>query len=70
MVRKIPLAAPLAISSRTCSAVSGSNTGAPGIAIRTIETSGWPAGETASQRKSPISGSVTSDWTDMPSFSV
>ena len=63
-------AKPLAIRSRTCSAVSASITGGPGMAISTIETSGCPAGPTVSQRKSPISGSVTSARTSMPSFSV
>jgi hypothetical protein len=31
-----------------------------GMAISTIETSGWPAGPTVSQLKPPISGSDTS----------
>ena len=63
-------AAPLPISSRICSVVSASNTGGPGIAISTIEKSGWPAGPTVSQRKSPISAIVTSARTSKPSFSV
>ena len=63
-------AAPLDISSRIVRAVSSSNTGAPGIAIRTIETSSWPCGLTASQRKLPSSAIVTSARTSMPSFSV
>ena len=63
-------AKPLAMSVRTCSAVSASITGGPGMAISTIAMSGWPAGPTVSQRKLPISGSVTSERTSMPSFSV
>jgi hypothetical protein len=70
VVRKIVPAAPLAISWRTCSDVSSSNTGGPGIAIRQTEKSGWLAGPTVSQRKLPISGSVTSARTSKPSFSV
>ena len=45
-------------------------TGGPGIAISTIAMSSWPAGLTVSQRKSPISGMVTSARTSMPSLSV
>jgi hypothetical protein len=63
-------AKPFAMRLRTWSAVSGSITGGPGMAISTIETSSCPAGPTVSQRKSPISGSVTSARTSMPSFSV
>ena len=55
---------------RTCSAVSSSKTGGPGIAIRTIAMSSWPGGADVSQRKSPISGMVTSERTSKPSFSV
>ena len=64
------LAAPLAIRLRTCSAVSASKTGGPGMAISTIAKSSCPAGATVSQRKSPISGRVTSLRTSMPSLSV
>ena len=63
-------AKPLAISVRTCSAVSASITGGPGMAMRTIAMSGCPAGPTVSQRKFPISGMVTSERTSMPSFWV
>ena len=64
-------AKPLAVSVADLRrAVSSSNTGAPGIAIRTIATSSWPAGLTVSQRKLPISGIVTSARTSMPSLSV
>ena len=55
------------MSARTWSAVSSSRTGAPGIAIRTTETSDWPAGPTVSQRKSPSSGRVASEVTSQPS---
>ena len=61
---------PFDIRSRTSSAVASSITGAPGIAISTIDTSFWPGGPTVSQRKSPISGSVASARTSMPSLSV
>ena len=70
VVRKTVPAKPLAIRSSTCRVVSSSIIGGPGIAIRTIATSSWPAGLTVSQRKSPISGRVTSERTSMPSFSV
>ena len=61
---------PFAISSSTWRVVSSSITGGPGIAIRTTAMSSCPGGATVSQRKSPISGKVTSDWTSKPSFSV
>ena len=54
----------------TSPAVCSSITGCPGMAISTIEKSSCPAGPTVSQRKSPSSGSVTSERTSMPSFSV
>ena len=40
------------------------------IGISTIPTSSCPGGPTVSQRKLPNSGSVTSERTSMPSFSV
>ena len=45
-------------------------TGGPGMAISTIPISGCPGGPTVSQRKSPISGTVTSTRTSIPSLRV
>ncbi len=61
---------PLAIRSRTCAAVSASITGGPGIAISVMAKSGCPTGPTVSQRKPPISGSVTSERISIPSLRV
>ena len=38
--------------------------------MSTMATSGWPGGPTVSQRKLPISGTVTSLRTSKPTFSV
>ena len=63
-------AKPRDIRLRTSSAVPLSMTGAPGMAISTIAMSGCPGGDTASQRKFPISGTVTSDVTSIPTLRV
>jgi hypothetical protein len=70
VVRNTVPAKPLDMRVRTCSAVSASITGGPGIAMSTIAMSGWLGGPTVSQRKSPSSGRVTSERTSMPSFVV
>ena len=70
VVRNTVPAKPLDMSSRTCSAVSPFITGSPGMAMSTIDMSSCPGGPTVSQRKSPISGSVTSARTSMPTFCV
>jgi hypothetical protein len=70
VVRNTVPAKPLATMLRTCSAVSSSMTGGPGMAIRVIAMSGCPAGPTVSQRKFPISGRVTSERTSIPTFCV
>jgi hypothetical protein len=68
--KKRPLAAPLAMRATICSRVSSSNTGGPGTAMSVTATSGWPGTPTLSQRKLPISGTVTSSRSSRPSFSV
>src|SRR5208283_1583653 len=59
---------PFAINERTWSAVSGSITGGPGMAISTTAKSGWLGGLTVSQRKAPSSGIVTSLRISQPSL--
>ena len=70
VTRKTVLVPPFASRVRICSDVSASKTGAPGIAMSTIAKSSCPTGPTVSHRKSPISASVTSARTSMPSFFV
>jgi hypothetical protein len=67
--KKSPPLAPLARSFWTCSRVSSSNTGGPGMAINVIATF-WPGIPTLTQRKLPISGTVTSSRSSIPSFWV
>ena len=45
-------------------------TGAPGMAMSTMATSSWSGGPTVSQRKLPISATVTSSSTSKPTLSV
>ena len=65
-----PLATPLATSVLIASCVSASKTGGPGMAMSVIATSGWPGTPTLSQRKFPISGTVTSSRSSSPSSVV
>jgi hypothetical protein len=44
--------------------------GRAGTAMSVMATSGWPGTPTLSQRKFPISGTVTSSRSSIPSFSV
>jgi len=70
VTRKIVPPQPLAITVRTCSAVSPSITGGPGISISWTAKSGWFGGPTVSHRKCPSSASVTSARTSKPTFFV
>ena len=63
-------AKPLPVSSSTLARVASSMIGSPGIFISTMLMSGWCAGPTESQRKSPISGTVMSARTTKPSLLV
>ena len=68
--KKSPPAAPLATIVAIAARVSSSNTGGPGTGSSARATSSCPGRPTVSQRKPPISGTVTSARTSMPSFSV
>ena len=70
MEKNRPPAAPFATIDRSWSAVSSSNTGGPGTGMQRERDLGLAGGATVSQRKLPISGTVTSSRTSIPSFVV